>query len=172
MPAMNDLSKNTQSHDKLQLDHSEHDHTVTDVTAEQLAIHLSQESSAYLYRASRECLDLYRAIIPSIYQKELYSLPRMAAICHNDCIYLAHKCTTLGIIYQDRLLKEELKQLCSFLDIFRNSESLVVFIGLLKPELLVLPNEFLDIILVAKCLIGYPINGLASSKTVYPPICA
>jgi len=159
MPAMNDLSKNTQSHDKLQLDHSEHDHTVTDVTAEQLAIHLSQESSAYLYRASRECLDLYRAIIPSIYQKELYSLPRMAAICHNDCIYLAHKCTTLGIIYQDRLLKEELKHLCSFLDmvpLFREMGDKVMM------EMMKRENEQLDS-MVSKRLIGWK-NSLALNE--------
>ena len=49
-----------------------------------------------LYRASRELLDLFRAIIPTRHGKEIASLPRMAAVLHNDCAYLAHETSFLG----------------------------------------------------------------------------
>jgi hypothetical protein len=49
-----------------------------------------------LYRASREVLDLFRAIIPTRHGKEISSIPRMAAVFHNDCVYLAHEASFLG----------------------------------------------------------------------------
>ncbi len=49
-----------------------------------------------LYRASREVLDLFRAIIPTRYGKEIASIPRFAAVLHNDCAYLAHEASFLG----------------------------------------------------------------------------
>ncbi|KAL7465659.1 hypothetical protein ACHAXS_005977 [Conticribra weissflogii] len=52
-----------------------------------------------LYRASREILDLFRAVIPTLYASEVASIPRMAAILHNDCVYLAHEVSLLGKMY-------------------------------------------------------------------------
>lgn len=49
-----------------------------------------------MYRASREVLDLFRAIIPTRYGKEIASIPRFAAVLHNDCVFLAHSCAFLG----------------------------------------------------------------------------
>jgi hypothetical protein len=97
---------------------SEDASTNTSKTKEQksLSSKLADASSLSLYRGARESLDLYRAIIPSIHQKELCSLPRMAAICHNDCVFLAHKSTTLGIAYQDRLLCRDMAPFVSFMD--------------------------------------------------------
>ena len=48
-----------------------------------------------LYRASREVLDLFRAIVPTHYGKETVS-PRFAAVLHNDCVYFAHEACFLG----------------------------------------------------------------------------
>mmetsp|Transcript_30414 Transcript_30414/g.58084 ORF Transcript_30414/g.58084 Transcript_30414/m.58084 type:complete len:1179 (-) Transcript_30414:121-3657(-) len=55
-----------------------------------------------LYRASRELLDLFRAIIPTMYASEVASIPRMAAILHNDCVYLAHEVSLLGVEYKEK----------------------------------------------------------------------
>ena len=49
-----------------------------------------------LYRASREAMDLFRAMIPTLHSSEIGSIPRMAAILHNDCVYLAHEASLLG----------------------------------------------------------------------------
>ena len=49
-----------------------------------------------LYRASRELLDLFRAIVPTMHASEIASLPRMCAVLHNDCVYMAHESSLLG----------------------------------------------------------------------------
>ena len=49
-----------------------------------------------LYRAARDLLDLFRAIIPTLYANEVGSIPRMAAVLHNDCVFLAHEASLLG----------------------------------------------------------------------------
>ena len=49
-----------------------------------------------LYRAAREIMDLFRAIIPTRHASEIASIPRMAAVLHNDCVYFAHEAALLG----------------------------------------------------------------------------
>ena len=49
-----------------------------------------------LYRAARELLDLFRAIVPTLYASEVGSIPRTAAVLHNDCVFLAHESLLLG----------------------------------------------------------------------------
>ena len=55
---------------------------------------------ATLYKTARECLDLYRAIIPTQYSTEINQVPRTAAVFHNDCVYFAYHCQILGIEYK------------------------------------------------------------------------
>jgi len=57
---------------------------------------------ATLYHAARQVLDLYRAIVPVRYGKEAAEVPRTAAILYNDCIFLAHHCLSLGLLYRDK----------------------------------------------------------------------
>jgi centromere/kinetochore protein ZW10 len=57
---------------------------------------------ATLYKTARECLDLYRAIIPVQYRMEIEQVPRTAAVLHNDCVFLAYHCQILGIEYKAR----------------------------------------------------------------------
>jgi centromere/kinetochore protein ZW10 len=56
-----------------------------------------------LYRTAREMLSLFRAIIPASHGSEVAHVPRTAALLHNDCIFLAHHCLTLGLEYQEQL---------------------------------------------------------------------
>lgn len=79
---------------------------------------------AALYRSAREGLDLFRSIIPVTHGYEIKNLPRTAAILHNDCVYLAHHCLTLGLEYKDRFPEVTpddargtlLRQTCFFVD--------------------------------------------------------
>ena len=48
---------------------------------------------------AREALDLYRSIIPVAHGEEIATMPRTAAIMHNDCVYFSHHCLTLGMEY-------------------------------------------------------------------------
>lgn len=73
--------------------------------------------SPALYRTARDMLDMFRAIIPIKYGHEISQMPRTAAILHNDCVYLAHHCLTLGLEYRDKFGKETLLgQMCIFVD--------------------------------------------------------
>jgi hypothetical protein len=57
---------------------------------------------ATLYRTARETLDLFRALIPAQYGREVAQVPRTAAILHNDGVYFAHHCLTLGLEYKNQ----------------------------------------------------------------------
>lgn len=57
---------------------------------------------ATLYRTAREMLDLFRAIIPVTHGHEVANIPRTAAVLHNDCVFFAHHCLTLGLEYRDK----------------------------------------------------------------------
>jgi centromere/kinetochore protein ZW10 len=80
--------------------------------------------SASLYRASRETLDLFRAIIPTAHGYIIKNLPRTAAVFHNDCVFLAHHCLTLGLEYREKFPPVDegnlqgtlLRQTCMFVD--------------------------------------------------------
>ena len=75
-----------------------------------------------LYRTARESLNLFRAIIPAKYGREVAQVPRTAAVLHNDCVYLAHHCLTLGLEYKEKFPETDqargklLKQTCIFVD--------------------------------------------------------
>lgn len=78
-----------------------------------------------LYRTAREILDLFRAIIPTTFENEVANVPRTAAVLHNDCVYLAHHCLTLGLEYKEKfppvrspedLRGVALRQTCMFVD--------------------------------------------------------
>ena len=58
--------------------------------------------AATLYRTAREVLDLFRAIIPVTHGHEVAHVPRTAAVLHNDCVFFAHHCLTLGLEYKDK----------------------------------------------------------------------
>lgn len=55
-----------------------------------------------LYRSARELFDLYRAIIPATYGQEVATIPRTAAVLHNDSVYFAHRMLRLGLEYKSR----------------------------------------------------------------------
>lgn len=80
---------------------------------------------ATLYKTAREILDMFRAIIPTKFEKEVATIPRTAAILHNDCVFFAHHCLTLGLRYKDKFPSSAdekdvrgqiLRQTCVFVD--------------------------------------------------------
>jgi hypothetical protein len=60
-----------------------------------------------LYRSARDVLDLFRSLIPTLHGTDIASVPRIAAVFHNDCSYLAHRCLTLGLEYRDSLFPSD-----------------------------------------------------------------
>lgn len=71
--------------------------TLDDATNSEVASDIVDDAlPPMLYRASRELLDLFRAIVPTTHAREIGSIPRVAAVLHNDCVYLAHESSLLG----------------------------------------------------------------------------
>jgi centromere/kinetochore protein ZW10 len=58
---------------------------------------------ATLYQAARESFHLLRAMIPVLHRKDIATVPRTAALWHNDCVYAAYQCQLLGLEYQSRI---------------------------------------------------------------------
>jgi centromere/kinetochore protein ZW10 len=56
-----------------------------------------------LFHTARDILNLFRALVPTVHADALINEPRLSALCHNDCTYLAHHMLMLGHQYRDRL---------------------------------------------------------------------
>lgn len=48
-----------------------------------------------LYQSTRDCLELFMAIVPQKFAEIIESTPRMGAVFFNDCLYVAHNCILL-----------------------------------------------------------------------------
>eukprot|EP00536_Pseudo-nitzschia_multiseries_P012841 jgi/Psemu1/244885/estExt_Genewise1.C_5110018 len=77
-----------------------------------------------LYKTAREMFSLFRSIIPANHGREVANVPRTAAVLHNDAVFLAHHCMTLGLEYKEKFPQVDdddargklLKQTCIFVD--------------------------------------------------------
>ena len=56
-----------------------------------------------LFHTCRDMLDLYCAIVPSCHRKVIAEIPRVAAVHHTNCLYVAHHLLTLGHQFQTKL---------------------------------------------------------------------
>ena len=68
-----------------------------------------------LYRTSRELFDLFRAVIFSRHGHAIETIPRCAAVIHNDCSYIAYNLLTLGLEYRSKF-RTDIQKLCTFVD--------------------------------------------------------
>ena len=77
-----------------------------------------------LYKTAREMFSLFSAIIQANHGREVANVPRTAAVLHNDSVFLAHHCLTLGLEYREKFPQFDedgsrgnlLKQTCIFVD--------------------------------------------------------
>lgn len=60
------------------------------------------ELAGHLHTTARSVLDLYRAVIPIAKGREIASIPHVAAVVHNDGLFLAHACLVLGLEYREK----------------------------------------------------------------------
>ena len=90
-----------------------------------LAIRANAEAlaSQTLFRTAREVLDLFRAVVPQRYAEGIASLPRLAALFHNDCLLLSHASLTLAHPYRPSL-PAPLHKTATFVDLAQPLRSL------------------------------------------------
>ena len=65
----------------------------------------SSSLATMLYQSSRDCLELFLAIVPVRFADVIDTVPRMGAVLYNDCCYLAHNCTLITHMYKEDLGK-------------------------------------------------------------------
>jgi hypothetical protein len=65
----------------------------------------SAEMTTMFYEVSRDCLELFMAVVPTKFAQIIESSPRMAAVFFNDCSYIAHNTTLLSHAYRQELGK-------------------------------------------------------------------
>lgn len=63
----------------------------------------SGSAAIELFHTCRDILDLYCAIVPSCHKTVIAEIPRVAAIHHNNCLYVSHHLLTLGHQFQCKL---------------------------------------------------------------------
>jgi hypothetical protein len=57
------------------------------------------------YEISRDCMELFMAVIPTKFAQTLDASPRMGAVFFNDCLYIAHNSTLISHTYRQELGK-------------------------------------------------------------------
>ena len=73
-------------------------------------------SALQLFHVARNMVDLFCAVLPSYHSSAILDLPRVAAVQHNNCMYLAHHLITLGHQFHSQLPHPLNEQTCTFVD--------------------------------------------------------
>ncbi|CAM9455526.1 unnamed protein product [Phaeothamnion confervicola] len=64
---------------------------------------MAAAAAAVLFRTARDAMDLFRAVVPGQHGDQIEAIPRIAALFHNDCLFLARHALTLGHQFRARL---------------------------------------------------------------------
>lgn len=79
--------------------------------------HSSAPSTAVqLFLTARNMVELFCAVLPSHHKSTITQLPRMAAVQHNNCMYLVHHLVTLGHQFHFRLPPPLNTEVTTFID--------------------------------------------------------
>ncbi|CAH1790755.1 unnamed protein product [Owenia fusiformis] len=65
----------------------------------------SPECAVQLFYSIRNMFELYCCVVPTYHKDSLVKLPQIAALHHNNCLYIAHHLMTLGFQFKLRLPK-------------------------------------------------------------------
>ena len=76
----------------------------------------SPSMAVQLYCSARSMVDLFCAVLPSYHQSSITNLPRVAAVQHNNCMYLAHHLITLGHQFHANLPAPLNSEVTTFID--------------------------------------------------------
>lgn len=85
-------------------------------TLEECARSAEPSATAQLFRVARSMVELFRAVLFTQHRRATAELPRVAALQHNNCLYLAHHLVTLGHQFHSRLPPPLNSQASTFVD--------------------------------------------------------
>lgn len=108
------------------------------------ACSLPPSCSMVLYHTARDIVDVFRAIVPTLFGGTIATVPRLAMLFHNDCLYVAHR--LVAICHEVRKgLPPPLNHTASMVDLIPSYRSMAeeTFVNQLlkqRKELLVLSS--------------------------------
>lgn len=70
----------------------------------------------HLFYTVRNMVDLFCAVLPAYHSSTISELPRVAAVQHNNCMYLSHHLITLGHQFHSRLPPPLNSEVTTFID--------------------------------------------------------
>ena len=73
-------------------------------------------TAVQLFYATRNMVELFRAVLPSFHRSTIAELPRIAVVQHNNCMFLAHHLITLGHQFHSRLPPPLDSEVATFID--------------------------------------------------------
>ena len=76
----------------------------------------SPSMAVQLYCSARSMVDLFCAVLPTYHSSTITELPRVAAIQHNNCMYLSHHLITLGHQFYAHLPAPLNSEVTTFID--------------------------------------------------------
>jgi len=71
--------------------------------------------ASQIFHSCRDIFELFVNVVP-VYHREALKLPQLAAVHYNNCMYLAHHCTTLGHQFRSSLPEELRSAITTFID--------------------------------------------------------
>uniref|UniRef100_A0A8C6S748 Centromere/kinetochore protein zw10 homolog n=1 Tax=Neogobius melanostomus TaxID=47308 RepID=A0A8C6S748_9GOBI len=119
-----------------------------------------------LFFTVRNIFQLYYDVVPTYHRENLLKFPHLAAIQHNNCMYLAHHLLTLGHHFSARLPQMRSEGVGTFVDMVPSFRKLGVQCFL--DQLNVQRTELLDRLSTAHnlCNLDDEVNYTAASKAV------
>uniref|UniRef100_A0A8C6S6L6 Centromere/kinetochore protein zw10 homolog n=1 Tax=Neogobius melanostomus TaxID=47308 RepID=A0A8C6S6L6_9GOBI len=122
--------------------------------------------SGNLFFTVRNIFQLYYDVVPTYHRENLLKFPHLAAIQHNNCMYLAHHLLTLGHHFSARLPQMRSEGVGTFVDMVPSFRKLGVQCFL--DQLNVQRTELLDRLSTAHnlCNLDDEVNYTAASKAV------
>ena len=76
----------------------------------------SPSMAVQLYSSARSMVDLFCAVLPSYHRSTIAGIPRVAAVQHNNCMFLAHHLITLGHQFHSHLPPPLNSSVTTFID--------------------------------------------------------
>lgn len=130
------------------------------------AVDSSPQCALQLFFTVRNIFQLYYDVVPTYHRENLLKFPHLAAIQHNNCMFLAHHLLTLGHHFSARLPQNLSEGVATFVDLVPSFRKLGVQCFL--DQLNVQKTELLDRLSTAHnlCNLDDQDNYTAASKAV------
>ncbi|KAG7275015.1 hypothetical protein CRUP_030534, partial [Coryphaenoides rupestris] len=100
------------------------------------AVGSSTQCAMQLFFTVRNIFQLFYDVVPTYHKENLLKFPHLAAIQHNNCMYLAHQLLTLGHHFRPHLPQPLSDGIATFVDMVPSAQCFLAQLNVQKAELL------------------------------------